>query len=84
MRWRRWGGSRFRKELAVREGVEQPQQRWNRLLEGRVERQHLPGHLGADGAGVVAILQVAVSPEEIEHREIGRGLAVGNRRTFEH
>ena len=25
-----------------------------------------------------------VSPEEVEHRKIGRGLAVGHRRTFEH
>ena len=35
-------------------------------------------------AGVVAVLQVAVAPEEVEHREVGRGLAVGDRRTFEH
>ena len=27
---------------------------------------------------------MAVSPEEVEHREVGRRLAVGDRRTFEH
>src|SRR5215471_2028207 len=27
---------------------------------------------------------MAVSPEEVEHREVGRGLTVGDRRTFEH
>ena len=35
----------------VREGIQQREQRRNRLLEGRVERQHLPGHLGADACG---------------------------------
>ena len=66
------------KGAVVREGIQQPQQRWNRHLEGRVERQHLPGHLGAGRARVVAVLQVAVPPEEVEHREVGRGLAVGD------
>ena len=35
-------------------GVQQPQQRRDGLLEGLVQRQHLPGHLGPDGARVVA------------------------------
>ena len=36
------------------------------VLEGLVERQHLPGHLGPDGAGVVALLDVAVALEQVD------------------
>ena len=46
-----------RQERAVlRQGVQERQQRRDGLLERLVQRQHLPGHLGPDGARVVALL----------------------------
>ena len=35
----------------LRQDVQEGQQRWEGVLEGLVQRQHLPGQLGADGAG---------------------------------
>src|SRR5262249_22676151 len=50
--------------------------RWDDILEGGVERQHLPGDLGPNGARVVALLHVAVALEQVDDWEVGRGLAI--------
>ena len=84
VRWRRCGGSSVQERAVLRQGIQQRQQGRDGVLEGLVERQHLPGHLGADGARVVAVLDVAVALEQVEHREVGRGLAVGHRGALQH
>ncbi len=84
MRWRRCGGSSVQERAVFRQGVQERQQRRDGVLEGRVERQHLPGHLGPDGARVIVLLHVAVALEQVDDREVGRGLAVGHRGAFEH
>jgi hypothetical protein len=48
-------------------------------MESLVQGEHLPGHLGADGSGVVALLDVTVALDQVDHRKIRRGLAIGNR-----
>ena len=74
-----------RQEWAVlRQSVEQGEQRRDDVLEGLVERQHLPGGLGPHGARVVMLLDVGVALEQINHREVWRRLAVGHRGTLQH
>ena len=49
------------KGAVVRQHLQERQQRREGVLEGLVERQHLPGHLGPHGAVVVVLLKVAVA-----------------------
>ena len=74
----------LQERAVLRQGVQERQQRREGVLEGLVQRQHLPGHLGPDGAGVVAVLDMAVALEQVDDREIGRGLAVGHRGALQH
>ena len=67
-----------------REGVEQRQERRERVVEGGVERAHLFRHLGLDGPRVLTLLQVVIAPQQVADREVGGGLAVGHRRAVEH
>ena len=76
MRWRRWGGSSVRKGLSSGRASSRDS-RAGAFLEGRVQRQHLPGHFGADGAGVVALVDMDIAPEQVEHGEVRGRLAVG-------
>src|SRR4029453_16191557 len=46
--------------------------------------EHLPGDLGADGAGLVVVIEVSVAFEQVNDGEIGCRLAVGHRGAFEH
>jgi hypothetical protein len=62
----------------VREHVEQRQQRRDGVLEDLVQGQELPSHFRPDSAGVVALVEMGVTPEQVEHGEIGCGLAVGH------
>src|SRR5262249_53925386 len=55
-------GIELQKGVVYRKGVEQRQECRNRVLEGGVERPHVLRHLGLDGAGVLALLQVAIAP----------------------
>ena len=66
------------------EGIQQRQQRRDGVLECRVERQHLPGDFGADGAGVIALFDVTVALEQVDDREVRRGLTIGDRGTLQH
>ena len=61
------------------QSIQEGEQRRNRLLEGGVECQHLAGHLGPNGPGIVAVVHVDVALEEINHREVCRSLAIGDR-----
>ena len=56
--------------------VEQREERGQRRLERAVEREELAGDLLPDGAGLVAVGDLEVALEEVDHREVGRGLAV--------
>jgi len=67
-----------------REDVEQGEERGERLLQRLVERQHLPGDLGSDGARLLPVLNMRIALEQINDREVRRGFAIGHRGTFEH
>src|SRR5262249_34487158 len=60
------------------------QEGWHRLLQALVERQHLPGDFGADGACVITLLDVAIALEHVDDWEVGRRFAVGYRGTLQH
>ena len=74
----------FQERAVGRQHVQQRQQCRQRVLEGVVQRQHLPGQLGAQGAHVIAILNVGIVLEQLDHWEVGGGLAVGHRGTLQH
>src|SRR5262245_9423936 len=52
------------------------------ILQGLVQGQHLAGDLGPDGTRIVVLLHMAVTPEQVNDREIGGRLAVGDRGAF--
>jgi hypothetical protein len=58
--------------------VEQPEERRECGLQGPVQGEELAGDLLADLAGVIARLELEVAPEQVEDREEGRHLAVGD------
>ncbi len=64
--------------------VEQGQERRQGDLERRVQGEELAGDLLADGALVIAVADPAVGLEQVDHGEIGRGLAVGDGARFQH
>jgi hypothetical protein len=66
------------------EGVEQPHDRGHRVLERRIESEHGAHHLGADAAGIVAIVDAKVAAQEIGDRQKRRRLAIGDRTRLEH
>ena len=74
----------LQERTVLRQGLQERQQRRDRVLEGRVERQHLPGDLGTDGARVVMLLHMAVALEQVDDREVRRRLAIRHRGAFEH
>ena len=65
------------------QGVEQGQERRNRVLECRVEPDHLGRHLRGDGGGSLALLQAPRAPEQTEHREVGGDLPIRHGGTVE-
>ena len=73
-----------RKGLSSGSGVQERQQRREGVLERLVEREHLPGDLGPDGARVIAVVDMAVALEQVDDGEVGRGLAVGHRGALQH
>ena len=74
----------LQKGAVLRQHVQQRQQRWKGVLEHLVQRQNLSGDLGTYGAGVVAVLHMAITLEQVEHREVGGGFAVGHRGALQH
>src|SRR5262249_47710424 len=66
------------------EDVQQGEERRERLLQRLVERQHLPGDLGTDGARLIPLLDMRIALEQVNDREIWRSFAIGHRGTFEH
>ena len=84
MRWRRCGGSKLAKRAVLRQGVQQRQQRRQGVLEGLVQRQHLPREPGPPGAGVVRVLDLGIALEQVDDGEVGRGFAVGHRGALQH
>src|SRR5262249_28042689 len=77
------GWIELQKRTVLRQGVHERQQRRDCVLEGRVERQYLAGHLGADGARVVVLLHMAVALEQVDDREVRCRLAIRYRGAFE-
>jgi len=58
-------------ERAVRwQSVQKGEQRRDRRVQRLVQGEDLPGHLGADGPRVVALLDVAIAFEEVNDGEI--------------
>ena len=58
--------------------------RRQRRLERAVEREQLARHLLADLAEVVAVLDLEVALEQVDHRQVARRLAVRDRGALEH
>src|SRR5262249_57661119 len=56
--------------------VEQRQQRWECRLQRTVKCEELPRYLLSDLAQVVAVLDLEVALEEIDHRQVARRLAL--------
>ena len=78
------GWVKLPKRTVVWEGFQQRQQRWQRVLQGFIECQHLPGDLGPNGARVIAVVHMTIALEQVHDGEIGRGFAVGHGRTLQH
>jgi hypothetical protein len=72
------------KRVVLWQGIQECQQGGNRVLQGGVECQDLPGHLGPDGADVVPGFHMRIALEQVEHREVRRGCAVGDRGALQH
>ena len=70
--------------VVVQQGVQQPQQRRDRVLEGRIECQYLPGHLGPDGPRIVVVLDMGIALQQVQHWTIGGGLAIRYGGALEH
>ena len=64
--------------------VEQPEKRGQRRLEGPIERQDLAGELLLHLAPRVPVMDPEVALEEIDHRQVGRGLAVRHGARLQH
>src|SRR5207245_6204414 len=67
----------------VNRKVEQCEEDWQHGFEGTIEGKQLVGDLCANVVVVVAVLDVEVCLEEVDDREVGRGLAIGDRAAFE-
>lgn len=57
--------------------VQQGQQGWQRGLERAVEGEHPAGHLLTNLAKIVAVLDIEVALEQVDHGQVAGGLAVG-------
>src|SRR5438132_1367398 len=63
--------------------IEQCQQRRERRLQSLVQREQLARHLLTDLAEVVPVLDLEVTLEEIDDRQVARRLAVRHRRALQ-
>ena len=72
------------KGAVVRQGIQEPQQRREGVLERLVEGEHLSRDPGPDGAGVIAVVHMAVALQQVHDGEVGRRLAVGHRGALQH
>ena len=72
-----WGLERA-EGAVVGQDVQQPKEGGDRLLQGLVQRQHLPGDFGSHGARLVSVLDVDIALEQVHDREVGRRFAVGH------
>ena len=70
------GGIEGRKRAVRGERVQQRQQGRDGVPQALVERQHVPGDLGADRARVVAVRDLEVRLEEIDDRQVRGRLPV--------
>ncbi len=59
------------------QGVEQPEDRSDDILERFVQGEQMSGDLGADRANVVTVVEAEMGLEEIDHRKIAGGPAIG-------
>src|SRR5262249_11433764 len=59
------------------------QEGWQSWPEGRIQRQPPPGELLAYPPPVVAVLDLKVGLEQVDDRQIRRGLAIGGRAAFQ-
>ncbi len=62
--------------VVLGQGVEQPENRRDQVLECLVEGEEMPGRLGANRADVVALVDTEIRFQEIDDGEIAGGLAI--------
>jgi hypothetical protein len=73
-----------RQEGAVRwQYVQERQQGRDHVLQRFIERQELPGDLGSHSTRLIGVLDMGIALEQVHDWEIGAGLAVGHRSTFQ-
>ncbi len=59
--------------------VEESEERGQQRFERAVQAEHAPQHLVAHLAMIVAVADLEVALEQVDHREVTGGLAVGDR-----
>jgi hypothetical protein len=64
------------KRAVVWQGVQQPEESRDGLLQGLVQRQHLPGDLGPNGARLICILDMDVMLQQVDDWEVWGRLTV--------
>ena len=64
------------KWIVLRQDIQQGKQGRESVLEGGVGRRRLSGRLRPAGTRVVALLDLDVAFQQVDHREVGRGLAM--------
>ena len=78
--WRVQGVPRF----VIDGDIQQRQERRQQRLERAVQHQELAGHSFADLALVVAVMDPEIRLQQLDDRQVRRGLPVGNRAAFEY
>ena len=63
--------------------IQEGEESWQGRPEGRIQGEELAGELLAHLAPVVAVVNLEVGLEQVAHREVGGGPAVGDRAAFE-
>ena len=67
-------GVQGQKRTVGRQGFEQGQHGWHRVLERLIQGQELPGDFGPDRPQIIAVLNVTVGFEQVTDRQVGVAL----------
>ena len=54
------------KRAVVRQGIQQPEEGRDGLLQGLVQRQHLPGDPGPDGTRLIGVLDMDIALQQVD------------------
>jgi hypothetical protein len=77
------GGSEGLEGVLLGKCFQQGQQGWDGVPEGLVKRQHMAGHFSTNRARLIAVGDLEVGLEEVNHGQIRRRLPIRHRKAFE-